>query len=93
MSAWEERKAAQRQHLFQAGRPGSGGWAAVPSEKAEVWLGKQRHAPLPRTLPGQRERGKGGLATNWLTRKVLDHAANPSLTGVDFSQVAGGGPR
>ena len=30
-------------------------------------------------------RGKGGLATNWLTRKVLDHAANPSLTGVGFS--------
>ena len=50
--------AAQRQHLFQAGRPGSGGWAGVPSEKAGVWLGKQLHAPLPRTLPRQREEAR-----------------------------------
>lgn len=59
----------QRQHLFplggHAGSGGGGCWAGVPPPRAPhplrgpVRLGKQLHAPLPRTFPGRAGAARG----------------------------------
>ena len=58
MSARRKERQPSGNTCSRLGGRAQGGWAVVPSEKAEVWLGKQRHAPLPRTLPGQREEAR-----------------------------------